>query len=253
MSHPDLTDWLASPLGTYLLEWEQARYDLMVSDLFGYNALQLGIIEADFLQANRMPLRFRCRSLPPADIIAQEDQLPFDSASLDLVLLPHVLEFSIHPHQVLREVERILVPEGSVIISGFNPFSLWGLRRLMARSTSTAPWDGHYLSLSRIKDWLTLLGLETQSGSFGCYSPPISNPRWLEHLKFMDQAGDRWWPIAGGTYIVQAVKRVQGMRLITPSWRDRRARSKALVPATHGKNTLSLPGEGKRNTLHGRS
>lgn len=34
----------------------------------------------------------------------------------------------------------------------------------------------------------------------------------------MEAAGDRWWPIAGGVYFVHAVKRVAGMRVITPKW-----------------------------------
>ncbi|NMG14182.1 class I SAM-dependent methyltransferase [Aromatoleum bremense] len=230
MSILSLSDWLETPQGQYLLQWESARFDVMVADIFGYNAVQIGLPEHEFLRGNRMPFRFRCARLGEAEVMSNAEALPFATATLDLVLLPHVLEFSPNPHQVLREVERVLVPEGSVIISGFNPFSLWGLRRLLARGDGAFPWRGQYLSVRRTKDWLALLGFETQSGSFGCYAPAVTSGKWLERWRFIDKAGDRWWPIFGGTYIIQGIKRVQGMRLITPNWRDRRAAAKRLSP-----------------------
>lgn len=202
----------------------------MVADLFGYHAVQIGLPECAFLRANRIPYRIHCARYGDAAVLGNADALPFATGSLDLVLLPHILEFSAQPHQVLREVERVLMPEGSVIISGFNPFSLWGLHRLAARRGGQFPWRGQYLSVRRIKDWLALLGFDTQSGSFGCYAPPFRQAHWLERWRFMDKAGDRWWPICGGAYIIQGIKRVHGMRLITPNWRDARATAKRLSP-----------------------
>ncbi len=228
----NLSDWLKTPQGRYLLEWEQPRFDLLVADLFGYHAVQIGLPATDFLRANRMPRRFVCASEGRIDVAAQEYALPFASASVDLVLLPHVLEFTPHPHQVLREVERVLVPEGSVILSGFNPFSLWGVRRIAARGGGVWPWRGQYLSLRRIKDWLALLGFETQAGAFGCYAPPVTARPWLERWRFMDKAGDRWWPVCGGAYILQGIKRVQGMRVIMPGWRDKHAAAGRLSVVT---------------------
>ncbi|MCC4116576.1 class I SAM-dependent methyltransferase [Aromatoleum toluclasticum] len=230
MSILSLSDWLETPQGSYLLRWEQAKFDLMVADIFGYNAVQIGLPEYDFLRGNRIPFRFHCARSGDIAVVAEGGALPFASASIDLVLLPHVLEFSRNPHQVLREVERVLVPEGSVIIAGFNPLSLWGLRRLVARRSGSYPWRGQYLSVRRTKDWLALLGFETQAGSFGCYAPAFASTKWLERWGFMDKAGDRWWPICGGAYIIQGIKRVQGMRLITPNWRDARAAAKRLSP-----------------------
>ena len=84
----------------------------------------------------------------------------------------------------------------------------------------------------RIRDWLTLLGFETQSGGFGAYAPPVRSARWLERWRFLDRAGSRWWPVCGGVYVLQGVKRVQGMRLITPRWRDNVAEKKGLAPVT---------------------
>ncbi len=234
MSITTLSDWFETSAGRYLLEWEQAKFDARVADLFGYNAVQIGLTEFAFLRASRISHRFACAEHDGGQLLTQPHALPFASASIDLVLLPHVLEFSRHPHQVLREVERILVPEGNVIIAGFNPFSLFGLRRAVARSRGNPPWQGHYYSVMRIRDWMTLLGFETQPVGFGCYAPPVSRERWLDRWRFMDRVGGRWWPVCGGGYLLQGIKRVQGMRLITPKWRGSSADKKALTPVVRG-------------------
>ena len=222
-------EWLQTPQGRYLLDWEQDGMDRLVADIFGYHAVQLGLPGFELLRANRMPRRIDCGP-QGRDLRCSEYELPFATGSLDLVLLPHVLEFSAHPHRVLREVERVLVPEGSVVISGFNPLSLWGLRRLSARRGAEAPWSGHYRSAMRIRDWLNLLGFEIQESRFGCYAPPLRTPQWLERWGCLDRAGSRWWPVLGAGYLLHGVKRVQGMRLITPHWRGRKAAAKRLSP-----------------------
>lgn len=232
-------DWLETPQGQYVLQWEQAKYDQLVADIFGFNAVQLGLPQYDFLRANRMPFRLRCDDLPDEDdggsgqLITNPHDLPFASTSMDLVILPHLLEFHASPHRILREVERVLVPEGSVIVTGFNPFSLWGLRRRFTRAADAPPpWRGHYLSVMRLKDWFALLGLETHSGSFGCYAPPFSHENHLRRWRFIELAGNRWWPYGGATYIIQAIKRTHGMRLVTPGWRERMMRARALATVT---------------------
>ncbi|THF67475.1 class I SAM-dependent methyltransferase [Pseudothauera nasutitermitis] len=230
MSILSLTDWLDTPQGRYLLQWEQAMLDRLVADIFGYHALQVGLPEVDFLRANRMPFRFHSARFGSAVVVARAEALPFASASLDLVVLPHVLEFSATPHQVLREVERVLMPEGSVVLSGFNPYSLWGLRRVAAGRRGAFPWRGQYLSPFRIKDWMTLLGMETQAAGFGCFAPAVRSEQWLARWRFMDDAGARWWPVCGAAYVLHGIKRVQGMRLITPNWREKRATAKRMAP-----------------------
>ena len=212
------------------MHWEKAQFDALVVDIFGYNAVQIGLPEANLLESSRMSWRFCAAGFEGGGVLARAEALPFASASLDLVLLPHVLEFSAQPHKVLREVERVLVPDGSVIISGFNPFSLWGARRVFARAQADYPWRGHYFSVSRLRDWMTLLSFDTQGGRFGCYRPLVRSRTWIERWRFMDQAGPRWWPICGGAYVLHGIKRVHGMRLLTPTWRDLRAASRKLAP-----------------------
>lgn len=209
--------WLTSPYGQYLLEREQAFMDQHVADMFGFHAVQIGLPEYDLLRASRIPLRVIAGPEPGVGVALDVDELPFDSASLDLVVLPHVLEFNEHPHEVLREVERALLPGGHVIITGFNPRSLLGLRRALG-SKHDYPWRGKFISLPRIKDWLALLGFQIVSGRFSCYAPPLTSPGWLGRLRLIDPAGDRWWAVCGGVYFLKAVKRVPGMRLIRPQW-----------------------------------
>ena len=250
-----LAQWLKTPAGRYVLEWEQRHLDTAVADLFGFHALQLGLPDLDALRANRMPHRWvatdtldaagRDASVaavpsgePGADdstaalaasrcVVALHcdfDALPFDSQSLDLVVLPHGLELARDPHLALREVERVLVPEGRVVVVGFNPTSLWGLRqrlgqlrRSMARGGEASlflPSAGEFMGYRRLRDWLRLLSFEVEAGRFGCYRPPLLSEKWITRLAWMEQAGERWWPVFGAVYFVVAVKRVRGMRLV---------------------------------------
>ena len=131
-------DWLQTPAGQYLLAWERAQLDAAVSDIFGYHALQLGLAQLDGLHTNRMSHQWlaldRAGQVASSGgraptLLSDYTALPFPSSSLDLVVLPHTLEHSADPHATLREVERVLVPEGRVVICGMNPTSLWGFKQ----------------------------------------------------------------------------------------------------------------------------
>lgn len=222
--------WFATPLGQYLLAREQAYFDHAIADIFGYNAFQLGMVEHDLLRTSRIPFRCRVTAAGAAQLRADFRDLPIASNSADLMVLPHTLEFSEHPHQILREVARVLRPEAQVVIAGFNPWSLWGLRRVF-HAGAQYPWHGRFINLPRLKDWLALLGFEISAGQMSCYVPPCTQMKWLMRCGFMEAAGDRWWPMAGGVYFLQAVKRVRGMRLIMPKWSERLAPKKNLAAA----------------------
>jgi len=224
-----LTEWFETPKGAYVLGWERAQFDSAVEDVFGYNALQIGLPGIDFLRANRIALRVTAGLAPGCGLRTDPNHLPLASQSMDLVVLPHVLEFDPDPHQILREAERVLRPEGQIVIAGFNPVSLWGLKRKLGGKRTGYPWCGDFIGLLRLRDWLKLLGFELNGGRFGCYAPPVSQAMWLQRFAFMEKAGDRWWPICGGVYVVRAVKRVQGMRLVTPAWKNGGAKVRALA------------------------
>lgn len=246
-----LDRWLASPPGRHLLAWERERFDAAVSDLFGYHALQLGMPALDTLQTNRMPHQWlampdaesACALPHPAGVMACDfTALPFPEHSLDLLVLPHTLDLSADPHATLREVERVLVPDGRVVICGFNPVSLWGLRQRRAelyRSLGAGagqgflPEDTGRIGYWRLRDWLRLLSFEVESAQFGCWRPAVRSERWLQRTAWLDAIGSRWWPILGAAYFVVAVKRVRGMRLITARWKAARARAPAPVAVGH--------------------
>jgi SAM-dependent methyltransferase len=243
----ELGSWLRTAPGQYLLAWEQDRLDHGVTDAFGFHALQLGLPELEGLRANRMPHRWVATdslhvpealplpppldsmittqaALEPISLHCEFDALPFPDASIDLVVLPHALELARDPHHTLREVERVLVPEGRIVIAGFNPASLWGLRQRAGRLQRSIglnrerslylPRAGEFIGYWRLRDWLRLLGFEIEGGQFGCYRPPLNTQAWLDRYAWMDRVGDRWWPVLGSVYFLVAVKRVRGMRLV---------------------------------------
>lgn len=233
MSTSGIDDWLGTPQGRYVVSWEQDRIDAVVDDLFGYNALQLGMPQLRLLAHNRIPLRQVAGEAGKVDVLCDLRELPFAANSIDLVVMPHALEFHDDPHQILREVERILIPDGQLVITGFNPISLWGMRRKLPKCPDEFPLNGNYISVLRLKDWLQLLNFEVDRGNFGCYAPPCLQERWLRRWHFMEAAGDRWWSFAGGVYLLRAIKRVRGMRLIMPTWSPAKTRAKALTPIVH--------------------
>ncbi len=237
-----MQQWFDTPPGRYLLAWEQAQFDRAVADVFGYHALQLGLPEIAGLRDNRMLHRWLAAlqpqaTMPRVALCADPTALPFGANSLDLVLLPHTLDLSPDPHATLREVERVLVPEGRVVVCGLNPASLWGLRQRRARlyrrfgvGEPFLPETGEFLSYWRIRDWLRLLSFEVESSRFGLYRPAVRGEAWLERFGWLDRVGERWWPIFGAVYFVVAVKRVRGMTLLNAQWKRARPVVAAPVP-----------------------
>ena len=225
--------WFSTPIGQYLLAREQAMYDKKVSDIFGFNALQLGINQIDTLKTSRIPHLMHVGN-SVGEVFCESDYLPFAESCIDLVCLPHVLEFSENPHQTLREAERVLVPEGHLLLTGFNPISAWGLKYALGQDEQY-PWNGQFFTLSRIKDWLALLGLEFISGEMHCYEPPINKQKWLNRFAFIDKLGSQWWPMMGGVYFIVAKKRVVNMTLLKPNWKKNSLKSRLAV--SHSQKT----------------
>ena len=231
-----------------MLAWERQWFDASVSDVFGFHALQLGLPVVQALKSNRMPHRWLACGAPehgafgdargealapisPACPAAQWvthlrcefDALPFASQSLDLVVMPHTLELARDPHLTLREVERVLVPEGRLMISAFNPASWWAFQSPSGRSarktagTAKLPnWPARadMIGFRRLRDWLRLLSFEVEAARFGCFGPRVDTPVWQKRWSWLEPIGQRWWPVLGAVYGLTAVKRVRGMRLV---------------------------------------
>lgn len=267
-----LDAWWETPPGRHLLAWEQARFDEAVVDLFGFNAVQLGVPELDALRANRMPYRWlslthtEARILDrsegtagvPCVLVTDPAALPFPDDSLDLLVLPHTLELSADPHTALREVGRVLRPEGRVVLSGFNPVSLWGFRQHRAHlcaqlgitwgggSRLYLPRAGDFIGHWRLRDWLRLLSFEVEATRLGVYQPAARTERWLQRFGWLEPLGSRWWPVFGAVYFLVAVKRVQGTRLLGPAWKPYRSvgtARPASVAGRSGTTRLATPAD----------
>ena len=221
-------EWFKSPLGQYLLSLEYGYINPIVMDTFGFYAIQMSNFDIDFLDHSRIPNKFSLNS-NHADLMASNEALPFDEASVDLIIAPHILEQMTEPYELLKEIHRVLMPEGRLIISGFNPMSLWGIKKLLSFDIDY-PWNTKFIPLSKIKEWLPIIGLEMAEGKMGCYVPPIQQSSWLKKLQTMEKLGDRWWPMLGGFYFLVIQKRVHGITPIRPLWKKKLIKTHVYSP-----------------------
>lgn len=227
-SIPEVSQWFETPLGVALLEQEQQSIDSALHCLFGYHLLQLSISpKLDLGEQSRISHRFALNPQradnPRLSALADFHQLPLPEESMDLVLLHHTLDFSQSPHQLLRESTRLLIPRGHLLIVGFNPWSLFGLGRWVARFFSRkAYWRHQTLRLGRVIDWLTLLDVETIDIQQGFYRLPLQHPGALKHLHWMEAWGKKLRLPWGGYYVILACKDrigVTPLKLARPSAR----------------------------------
>ena len=134
-------------------------------------------------------------------------QLPLSRRSADLIVLPHTLDLSASPTLVLREISQVIDEDGILVLSGFNPTSLLGLSKFLSRKIKRKKDVPISYSPRHVKDWLQLIGFEVFASCYLDYLPPVSHPRIRRALGFLDKAGDRWWPVFAGVYIILARKK----------------------------------------------
>ncbi len=250
-SPPEAQTWLQDlglPTVQRMLAWEQAQAELCLADVFGYHALQAGWSGVQALTGNRMPHRWLARmefdaAMPEPDLAFDSRAWPWPAESLDLVVLPHTLERSGDPHACLREVERVLIPEGQVLITGLNPWSAWGWRqrRSQRRAPDMGPddWPAQPIAPYRLRDWLHLLGFEIQTQRFAGWTPTWTSERWVQRMDWMEPFGRRWCPILGGVYLLVAAKRVPGVHpLAGKVWRKVPSRPAVVAPAARLQDPL---------------
>ncbi|MBD3669975.1 MAG: methyltransferase domain-containing protein [Gammaproteobacteria bacterium] len=218
-------EWFHRPAAHLLMQEELDILKRHLPTLFGYHRVQLGDLFAEEAYAES-PIKHSLRlSLPesrdPGDVATLAEALPLKNESIDLIVMPHVLEFSRQPHNILREVDRSLIPDGHVLIYGFNPWSHLQLQRWLQRWFQHVPWRGRYLSRYRLQDWLTLLGFEVLDTACFQYRPLLVNDALSQRLAFMERGGQRLLPWMGAAYYILARKRVEAM---TPLRMPRRAK-----------------------------
>lgn len=240
--------WYSSSLGQRLAQSEIQILNEVLPDLFGYFLLQCGCPEiktqngaGKWLKSSRVSTKICIDYDINQGVNCQANlaYLPMKSDSIDIAILPHVLDFSNEPHQVLREAERVLIAEGHVVILGFNPWSFWNIVRFFLFWTKQAPWNARFLASSRVMDWLTLLGFDVVQCKGYFHQLPIQNQRINKKLTFIGNLVQRFLPNLGAGYVLVARKRVETLTPIRPSWRSRhQVVNKGLEVETMNRNKL---------------
>lgn len=220
-------DWLQGPVGRRLREAERAAVAERLRRVYGLQFLQVGRwgSAGDFLPFPATARRAMCDVAPGVgvDFVANPAQLPVTGQSVDALFLPHTLELSADPHQVLREADRVITEGGRLVIMGFNPFSTLGVRRILSRG-AWPPGLAHLYSEGRIRDWLSLLNFDVTDVQYFRLTPERQPRRWrFSRLE--------------GVYLLTAVKRVFVVTPLRRLWR-RPARVGARVAEPSTRNSL---------------
>ncbi len=224
------------PLARALLAAESELLSEALEDVFGWELLQIGAWGgARDLLAGSRTRRQTILAAPGfpggADIIGRPSVLPISSDCVDAVLLPHTLEFAADPYAIVREVDRVLVGEGQLIVLGFRPWSLWGLRARASRA-GFPPGMRRVLPERRLRDWLVLLGYEVVSERAYLYCSP-----WSSGLSAGESTGrilrrGITYPLPGSAYLLKARKRVYTLTPVRPRFREKPAVLGGLVKPT---------------------
>ncbi len=223
------SSWFASPLGKRVFAAEEEQMQDILPDMFGYHILQYGYsAESNYLNSSRIAdktILFLDETEINNNLKAihtSAEELPVAADSIDVVVLPHILEYSKDSHKLLREMDRALIGDGRVVIIGINPISLWGLWHLFLCWWGKMPWSGRLISIPKIKDWLSLLDFEVEKTKCFFFSPPLRNQNLLNKLLPLERFGRYCWPIFGGLYIVVAKKRTVPLNPIKMKWKAKR-------------------------------
>ena len=228
---PMLEQWFNSERGARLLNSQKGLLDTALSRCFGYHLLQLSVdSRVTLFDECRVQSKYRCHPFAAGvNVSCDFEQLPFASESLDVVILHHIQEFVHDPHQMLREIQRVIVPNGHLIVFGFNPWSTVGAYSQLARLLPDSMWHNHQISCRRMKDWLKLLGFKTEHVQYGFHSPQLlerSKRPAIRHLLTQ-------WPF-GNFYLISAVKQVATIIPAKPKWRRSNNRFVGLAPVKPG-------------------
>lgn len=223
----ELERWFDGESGQRMLAREGELVDEALTQAFGYHLVQLSVdSRVKLYEGSRVQRKFRCHPVSDAaDVICDGEQLPFANESVDVVILHHIQEAVKDPHQLLRDVHRVVVPHGQVLILGFNPWSPLGVYAAARRFAPGSPWNSHHLSCYRVHDWLGLLGFETLQIDFG-----MRIPQWMP-WRNTDIVNTLWRKFPFGSfYLISAIKQVSAFTPTRPRWKPARASFPSLAP-----------------------
>jgi len=214
-----ITNWLQLSDGEHLKMQTQHLVDSSVSHCFGYHLLKLGQLSAQ-LKTTTCPIPHQINCAESGNNIgiqADLHHLPFQDSTIDCCILVHELDFSSDPHQLLREIDRVLTLDGTLIISGYNPYSIFGGKSLLKPQN---PHTARLFSPNRVVDWLHLLGFEIKQKQHFDY---ISSQPKSSITKLIEGIGQRYLSFFCSVYFIEAKKQCTPMTPIKSSFEFRRA------------------------------
>jgi SAM-dependent methyltransferase len=220
--------WLGSFLGHSVLAAEKKILPSLLTQHYSNQLLLIGtprqqtLLTTDTIPTRILlsPLFNKHSQLAIHNIESDLDELPIASGSVDLVLLPHTLEYLDNPRQLFAESCRIVKPEGHIIVCGFNPYSMWGLRKWCSKRDKI-PWSGNFIPPGNIKKWLNLADFKIKQLTRTLYRPPIGYEKIYTHLKFMEWFGPKCYSPFAGIYILIAQAKVIPLTPIKLSWKQK--------------------------------
>jgi SAM-dependent methyltransferase len=220
-----LSGWWQTSLGRALLAAESELLGEALEDVFGWELLQIGAWGGarELLACSRT--RHQTIVAAPglasgADVLGRPSQLPVSSDTVDAVLLPHTLEFAADPYAIVREVDRVLVGEGNLLVLGFRPWSLWGMRARASR-TGFPPSLRRILPERRVRDWLVLLGYEIVATRRYLYCSPWGSGPGSDGSSSRMLRRGLTHPLPGSAYLLKARKRIYTLTPIRPRLRQK--------------------------------
>ncbi len=234
-----MIDWFKTSLGQAIVNGEREKCVQLIPSGYYARSLQVGFPWVNYLEGLEVSARYIIDNHYSSRKIAGQDgeatdtesdaagchfafstcsALPFPEKTHDLIVLPHTLDYCPDPHEVLRQTSQILVPEGCIVIIGFNLLSFYGAVRLF-KDHKILPWAGHYYRVGRVQDWLALLGFDLVGAGMMSYQPPVQSEKWREKMAFIENAGNRWWPGLGGVYVIVGRKREMAVTALPRSSR----------------------------------
>ena len=204
-------------MGAWLANQIQARLDAWCPKLFGYHLLKLGALSGELDCFSSSIQHQVTATIEPelGGLCIDPRHLPFQENCIDACILTQLLDFSSDPHQVLREIERVLTADGYLILTGFNPLSLCGLVKMCGLKRHQPPWSARMFTPARIKDWLELLGFEVlQDDRFAFTTFLGKKPLtwWSEGL------GQEHLPSFASVYFIVARKRRAPLSPVKTWW-----------------------------------
>jgi SAM-dependent methyltransferase len=237
--------WLNDFLGFALLEAENRLLLKFLEHYYGKHAVLIGVPnQYSLLQSNQILDRVLLSPIAIHDkttrsIEGDWNELPISSGSVDLVVLPHSLEYVDNPRQVLSEACRIVKPEGALVIFGFNPYSFWGLQGTWDKLRGHTPWIGKRacLSANLIKKWLALADFELLKQKALLFRPPLQHKKIFQKLKMMEWIGDKCYLPFGGAYVLMAKAKVVPLTPIRLYWKQQLAGIKLTIPGSTMRNS----------------